>query len=423
MTLPPTLLSSRTDSLLHHLFDSELHAKTLLSLHGAVLGTLHCAQAGVALIGRGLAYARGLSIKHAVKQVDRLLSNPRLDPIELTPAWVTYVVAARSQIVVAFDWTEFALDGHSTVVLSMITKGGRATPLLWRSVPTEKIQRIAAEDELLERLRAAIPKQIRITLLADRGFGNQDCYSFLEALGIDYIIRFKESTSVSQGDGELKPAREYILKNGRANSILNAQVTTDRKKVAQVVCKHAKGCKQAWCLASSRADLLASEIVNLYANRQDHGATDRQQDGARGRHRKTAQRSYQSFGAGGSPGGPSGADVARRSRRDRRVFGGPSGADVTPQRRGPAPSSWRPCLGSEISLVGSVSCQPSGGSDGQRGLQAPPSQGAPRWPSPPGTRKDYRRCAALRRSGVGALGTGTAGGGPWSSSRGLRRPR
>lgn len=267
MTLPPTLLSSRTDSLLHHLFDSELHAKTLLSLHGAVLGTLHCAQAGVALIGRGLAYARGLSIKHAVKQVDRLLSNPRLDPIELTPAWVSYVVAARSQVVVAFDWTEFALDGHSTVVLSMITKGGRATPLLWRSVPTEKIQRIAAEDELLERLRAAIPKQVRITLLADRGFGNQDCYSFLEALGIDYIIRFKESTSVSQGDGELKPAREYILKNGRANSILNAQVTSDRKKVAQVVCKHAKGCKQAWCLASSRADLLASEIVNLYALR------------------------------------------------------------------------------------------------------------------------------------------------------------
>ena len=224
MTLPPTLLSSRTDSLLHHLFDSELHAKTLLSLHGAVLGTLHCAQAGVALIGRGLAYARGLSIKHAVKQVDRLLSNPRLDPIELAPAWITYVVAARSQVVVAFDWTEFALDGHSTVVLSMITKGGRATPLLWRSVPTEKIQRIAAEDELLERLRAAIPRQVRITLLADRGFGNQDCYGFLQALGIDYIIRFKESTFVQGSDGTSRPAREYVPSNGRTCAILDARL-------------------------------------------------------------------------------------------------------------------------------------------------------------------------------------------------------
>jgi hypothetical protein len=245
MTLPPTLLSSRTDSFLHQLFDAELHAKTLLSLHGAVLGTLHCARAGVALIGRGLAFARGVSIKHAIKQVDRLLSNPRLDPIELTPAWVTHVVAARKQVVVAFDWTEFAADGHSTVALSLITKGGRATPLLWKSVPTENIQRIAVEDELLERLRAAIPHEVRITLLADRGFGNQDCYSFLEALGIDYVIRFKESTLVEGSDGQSRPCREYIRQNGRAHAILGARVTADKKPVAIVVCKHAKGMKQA----------------------------------------------------------------------------------------------------------------------------------------------------------------------------------
>lgn len=267
MTLPPTLLSSRTDSFLHHLFDAELHAKTLLSLHGAVLGTLHCAQAGVALIGRGLAFARGVSVKHAIKQVDRLLSNPRLDPVELTPAWVAHVLAARTAIVVAFDWTEFAQDGHSTVALSVINKGGRATPLLWKSVPTENIQRIAAEDELLERLRAAIPQTVRITLLADRGFGNQDCYSFLEALQIDYIIRFKESTLVTDADGESRPASQYVPTNGRAHAIANAKVTADKKQVAQVVCKHAKGMKQAWCLASSRRDLRPSEIINLYALR------------------------------------------------------------------------------------------------------------------------------------------------------------
>ena len=267
MHLPPTLLSSRTDSFLRPLFDAELHAKTLLSLHGAVLGTLHCAQAGVALIGRGLAFARGLAVKHATKQVDRLLSNPRLDPVELSPAWLHYVCAARTQILVAFDWTEFAKDGHSTVALSMITKGGRATPLLWKSVPTENIQRIAAEDELLERLRAAIPESVRITLLADRGFGSQDCYSFLEALGIDYIIRFKESTLVQDSDGNVRPAREYVPKNGRAHAIASARVTADKKKVAIVVCKQEKGMKQAWCLASSRGDLLPSEIINLYALR------------------------------------------------------------------------------------------------------------------------------------------------------------
>lgn len=265
--LPPTLLASRTDSFLHPLFAADLHAKTLLSLHAAVLGTVHAAQAGVALIGRGLACARGLNHKHAIKQVDRLLSNPRLDPIELTPAWVCYVIAQRSQIVVALDWTEFAKDGHSTLTVSVVTKSGRATPPLWRSVPTADIQRIAAEDELIERLRAAVPESVRITLLADRGFGTKDCYGFLEALGIDYIIRFKESTLVTDSDGQQRPAREYVPRSGGAHAIPGAQVTAAKKPVAQVVCKRARGMKQAWCLASSRGDLLPSEVVNLYALR------------------------------------------------------------------------------------------------------------------------------------------------------------
>lgn len=267
MNLPPRLIDSRAHSFVHTLFDAELHAKTLLSVHAGVLGTLHAAQAGVAVIGRGLACARGLRHKHAIKQVDRLLSNPRLDPVELTPAWVRYVLAQRTEIVVALDWTEFAPDGHSTIVLSMITKGGRTTPLLWKSVPSENIQRIAAEDELLERLRAAIPESVRMTVVADRGFGTRDCYSFLEALGIDYIIRFKESTRVTSFDGDARPAKEYVPKNGRAGSVPNARVTADEKPVAQVVCKRAAGMKQAWCLATSRADLLPSEIVNLYALR------------------------------------------------------------------------------------------------------------------------------------------------------------
>ena len=40
--------------------------------------------------------------------------------------WVPYLVGARSEVVVAMDWTSFAKDGQDTVVLSMLTgHGGR----------------------------------------------------------------------------------------------------------------------------------------------------------------------------------------------------------------------------------------------------------------------------------------------------------
>lgn len=61
------------------LYGSDLHAKRLDSLAGATLGTMTSASLAVSLIGQALAQARGLKTKHAVKQVDRLLSNDGID--------------------------------------------------------------------------------------------------------------------------------------------------------------------------------------------------------------------------------------------------------------------------------------------------------------------------------------------------------
>jgi hypothetical protein len=51
------------------------HAKRVASLAGATPGVMASASLAVAMIGQGLAQARGLVTKHAVKQVDRRLSK------------------------------------------------------------------------------------------------------------------------------------------------------------------------------------------------------------------------------------------------------------------------------------------------------------------------------------------------------------
>jgi hypothetical protein len=49
--------------------------------------------------------------------VDRLLSNVGLNVWALFAHWVPYVIAARTEVVMALDWTDFDADGNSTIAL------------------------------------------------------------------------------------------------------------------------------------------------------------------------------------------------------------------------------------------------------------------------------------------------------------------
>src|SRR6516225_1040371 len=61
------------------LLEEDLHAKRIGSLCNATLGLLHGGCLAICAIGQGLAAARSLKPKHAIKQVDRLLSNPAIE--------------------------------------------------------------------------------------------------------------------------------------------------------------------------------------------------------------------------------------------------------------------------------------------------------------------------------------------------------
>ena len=112
----------------HHFLDGlladDVHAKRILSLANATLGVIKTASLAVNTIGQGLALARGLTTKHAIKQVDRLLSNQGIDIDTALRCWVPYVVGVRSSINVALDWTDFDADGQATIMLSLLTRHG-----------------------------------------------------------------------------------------------------------------------------------------------------------------------------------------------------------------------------------------------------------------------------------------------------------
>ena len=251
------------------LYGPDLHAKRVDALAAATLGVMTGASLAVAMIGQALAQARGLVTKHAVKQVDRLMSNAGIDVWDSFARWVRQQIGDRRDILVAMDWTDFDHDSQSTLVLSLVTGHGRAAPLIWLTVWKEEIatRRNDYEDACLRRLAETLPPDCRVTILADRGFGDQKLFAFLPTLGFGYVIRFRGNIRVTDAEGQSKHAAEWVGKGGRARKLRDARVTAQGRQVGAVVCAHAKGMKEPWCLAASDPEATAAVLVNHYAKR------------------------------------------------------------------------------------------------------------------------------------------------------------
>ncbi len=232
---------------------------------------MHSAALSVAAIGKGYAQVCGSGAKHAVKQIDRFLSNKGVDVSAFFEAWVPHMLASREEAVVALDWTEFDKDDQSTLAAHLVTRHGRATALMWVTVKKSEMKgrRNGIEDQLLADLHAIVGDKVNIVVLADRGFGDAGLYCLHAELGFDHIIRFKGNIAVTNAKGETRPAREWLSPSGRATIMRDVAVTADQIPVSAVVCVWAKGMKEPWFLACGAgvAKRTAQQAVKLYGRR------------------------------------------------------------------------------------------------------------------------------------------------------------
>jgi len=258
-------------------FGADMHAKRVSSLASGVFGVMTSASLAVSVIGQALAQARGKAVKHAIKQVDRLLSNQGIDVWEMFPLWIREMIGERRTLVIAMDWTDFDADDQTTLVFSLISNHGRATPLLWFSVFKAELEgkrndidrtRCRREDMCLVRLKEALTDDAKVTILADRGFGDTKLFGFLEKFGFEYVVRFRSDVFVIAADGETRRAEDFVGVNGRARKLANAEISKgNRQKVGAVVCVKAKDMKESWHLATSNSEATARATINLYSRR------------------------------------------------------------------------------------------------------------------------------------------------------------
>lgn len=252
-----------------NIFDEEMHAKRVLSLSNAVQGVLHGTSLAIHAIGHGLSVANGTTSKHAIKQVDRMLSNSKIVVWDFFLRWIPYVISSRKEIMVAMDWSDFALDDQTTLSIQLLTSHGRSTPLLWKTYrkSTLKTHQREYENELLEHLRKSIPDDVQVTVVADRGFASEAVYEIILSHKFDYIIRFKGWTYVEDCNGVTKKAEDWLNESGKARTLRDTKLTDKKIPVSTITCYRESGMKDDWCIASSRKDMAGNALIKLYAKR------------------------------------------------------------------------------------------------------------------------------------------------------------
>jgi len=250
-------------------FGQNMHAARVLSLANGVVGVVHAAVLAIHAIGQTYAQCAGIKAKSGITQIDRLLSNKKLDIDLAMCSWVRFVVGSRPELLLAMDWTEFDSDKHTTLATYLVTNHGRATPLAWRTFPKSELKgnQKRYEYEMVERLHGWLSPEQRVTLLADRGFGDKKLYEYLMFLGWDYVIRFRGQVLVTNQEGTTRKAHEWVPSSGRATMLSQARVTAGMFELPAVVVVWDKKMKEPWCLATSLVSCTARDVTKKYGRR------------------------------------------------------------------------------------------------------------------------------------------------------------
>lgn len=250
-------------------FGTLLHHKQVLCIALVALGVIYTVKMTIHAIGAAMASVRGTIPKHGIKQVDRYMSNDKLRTVDLRSGLVSAVIGKRKHIEATMDWTDFDKDDQTTLVISLVLRNGRAIPLVWLNERKSELKdkRSMHERTAVQELRHALPEGVRVTLLADRGFGDTKLFDhLLDIPGFDFIVRFKKCYRV-KAEGYAGKAEDAVFSNGRIRVLHDALLTGDKRGPYTIVLYKARKMKDSWCLATNLDTLDGREIVAAYGRR------------------------------------------------------------------------------------------------------------------------------------------------------------
>jgi hypothetical protein len=153
-------------------------------------------------------------LHHRLKRLWRFVDNPKIDAVALQAAAIPYALAGLGlgrRIGLAIDWTLFDVltpagrRVHYQVLRIAVPWNGRAVPLMQVAVDRYHIPAGQSQNSIEERalwaVLDALPAGVRPIVLADRGFARGRLFAALRARGVDFVIRVRRGTWLTEADG------------------------------------------------------------------------------------------------------------------------------------------------------------------------------------------------------------------------------
>jgi hypothetical protein len=148
---------------------------------------MQCERVSIAQIGRAL--RSNALAKHCIKRVYRFLSNTRVEAAQACEALVRLAARrANGYLFVLVDWTDIR---DYKVLKASVPLGGRSVPILFAVYQKWEIRKSqnTFEQGLFRLLKALLPHDAHVVVVADAGFGRTELFRTLQQLSLSYVIR------------------------------------------------------------------------------------------------------------------------------------------------------------------------------------------------------------------------------------------
>jgi Transposase DDE domain len=271
----------------------DIHAGRLAALEATVEALTASKRLSVSGIGGGL--RNRAMLKHSIKRVDRLLSNPHLqsERWDIFRSVAHHLVGDVARPVILMDWTA-VVDKFSALVAA-VPVGGRALTIYEEVHPERSNNKPRVQARFLRRLGEVIPAGSRPIIIVDAGF-KAPFFRAVQRMGWDFIGRERQHVGIKLRGSDAwiftkqafakarRTAKDLgtgILNKSQGKSFATRFVVITSPRHPNHPWKkrfrgnlgskdreaYKRGAHQPWLLPTSLTHLPAEQIVALYAKR------------------------------------------------------------------------------------------------------------------------------------------------------------